>query len=400
MKDTIAKGSGNSRTLASVPNFLTLYPTYEAFAQALIDRTLPIDLGPLNPSGLAQKGDDLNKANLLTDPTAELLGLDSTAVPNDALMALYAFAKGMAQIKATVHDASGNPFANIPVTGLTDVMGNTPVFTNAAGVAVGYSMSGSKTFSTANILDLTSVSKTVSVAAGNLYEVELVPARRNFALFQSSVAKLYITDAVDNVDVSVVSGGGNGEAGTFINSAIYTSGKGGNTGTSSTEYGIDMSEKLNTFVSLIVGGSNGGTSNFLDVEAKVSSSGGGNSVTVNRGSGRIRGGNGSPVNYNYLSSFTDSALCGGNGGGGSVGDASQLTDEISGGNGSSPFGGDGGWNLKGSGASATSAGFPGTGYGGAGGGGGATDSNVSRSGGAGYHGVVSVRIHFKEGITV
>lgn len=71
MKDTIIKNSGNSRTLASTPNFLTLYPTYEAFGQALINRELPIDLGPLNPAGCEVVGSDLSKETLMSDGTEQ-----------------------------------------------------------------------------------------------------------------------------------------------------------------------------------------------------------------------------------------------------------------------------------------------------------------------------------------
>lgn len=88
MKDTIIKGTGNSRTLKSVANFLTLYPTYEAFAQAIIEGTLPIDIGPLKPDGIVQAGDPLNKATLLSDETAALYGKDGTAVPDDILAAI------------------------------------------------------------------------------------------------------------------------------------------------------------------------------------------------------------------------------------------------------------------------------------------------------------------------
>lgn len=88
MQDTISKNTGNSRTLASVPNFLTLYPTYEDFARALINRELPIDLGPINPAGVSQKGTDLNKANILKDATAALFGLGPDAVLDDVLNAI------------------------------------------------------------------------------------------------------------------------------------------------------------------------------------------------------------------------------------------------------------------------------------------------------------------------
>lgn len=385
MKDTIIKGSGNSRMLASVPNFLTLFPSYEAFGQALIKGELPIDLGPLNAAGLEQRGNDLNKATLLQDATAELLGLDNSAVPNDALMALYAFSKGMAQIRVTVKDASGNPFANIPVTGLSDVLGNTPVFTNENGVAVGYSMSGSRTFSTANILDITSVSKSVSVSAGNLYSVELVAARRNFALFESSVANLYITDSVDTVDVSAVSGGQNGGDRASDYSA---SGAGGNSGTSAIGYNINVSDG---FFALTVGGSNGGTSSFLGVDAKVSTFGGGAPLLTDG-----NGNSGTPVDYDYFTSFSETSKCCGNGGSG--GKSSHMTVSYSEGYGSAPFGGSGGV------ASVQYAdripGNPGKGPGGAGGGSGCHSNSGARGGGGGHKGVVSVRIHFKEGITI
>ena len=83
MQDGIIKGTGNSWNLKSVPNFLTLYPTYEAFVQALIDGTLPVDLNGMNPAGWSQMGTMLNKANLLKDATAALYGLGAEAVPDE-----------------------------------------------------------------------------------------------------------------------------------------------------------------------------------------------------------------------------------------------------------------------------------------------------------------------------
>ena len=105
MQDTSLKGTGNSRTLGSVPNLLTLYPTYEAFAQALINKTLPIDLGPLNPAGVQKMGTDLNTANLLKAATAALLGLPATAVPDQAFSAIKSLinsAESLANTKAKI----------------------------------------------------------------------------------------------------------------------------------------------------------------------------------------------------------------------------------------------------------------------------------------------------------
>ena len=88
MTDTVIKGGGNSRSLKTVPNALTMYPTHEAMIAAMVDGSFPIDLGPLNDAGLRQHGTDLNKANLLSDETAALYGKDASAVPDDVLAAI------------------------------------------------------------------------------------------------------------------------------------------------------------------------------------------------------------------------------------------------------------------------------------------------------------------------
>ena len=89
MKDFVPKGTGNSRFLKSVSNFLSLYPSYEDFVAALVAGTLPIDLNGINAEGVTQVGTGLTKANFLTDATATALEL-SQADPtvNDALYAL------------------------------------------------------------------------------------------------------------------------------------------------------------------------------------------------------------------------------------------------------------------------------------------------------------------------
>ena len=88
MQDGIIKGTGNSRYLKSISNFLQQYPTYQDFVAALVAGTLPIDLNGINETGWDQLGTALNKANLLSDETAEALGLTSEAVPDDAFGAL------------------------------------------------------------------------------------------------------------------------------------------------------------------------------------------------------------------------------------------------------------------------------------------------------------------------
>lgn len=76
MKDMVPKGTGNSRYLKSVANFMTLYPTYADFVAALVAGTLPVDFNGINSAGCDEVGTPLNKASLLTDSTFARLGVD------------------------------------------------------------------------------------------------------------------------------------------------------------------------------------------------------------------------------------------------------------------------------------------------------------------------------------
>lgn len=94
MQDGIINGTGNSRYLKSISNFLAQYPTYQDFVAALVAGTLPIDLNGINETGWDQLGTALNKENLLSDETAEAFGdllnpaVPGQPVPNDAILAL------------------------------------------------------------------------------------------------------------------------------------------------------------------------------------------------------------------------------------------------------------------------------------------------------------------------
>lgn len=83
MKDGIIKGTGNSRYLKSVPNALSLYPTYASLINALVAGNFPIDLNGLNLGGWNDPGTPLNKATFLKDDTAAIYGLGEDAVPDD-----------------------------------------------------------------------------------------------------------------------------------------------------------------------------------------------------------------------------------------------------------------------------------------------------------------------------
>lgn len=89
MHDSIPKGTGNSRFLKSVSDFMEKYPTYQDFAAALVAGTMPVDIG-LNADGWLVLGMALAKMNLLRDETATALGIDNPAdaTVDDAFLAL------------------------------------------------------------------------------------------------------------------------------------------------------------------------------------------------------------------------------------------------------------------------------------------------------------------------
>lgn len=87
MKDFIPKGTGNSRFLKSVADFMARYPTYADFAAALIAGTLPVDFNGINAAGVAEMGTPLNRQTMLSPEVQALLGLPDDATPSDALLA-------------------------------------------------------------------------------------------------------------------------------------------------------------------------------------------------------------------------------------------------------------------------------------------------------------------------
>ena len=115
MQDGIIKGTGNSRYLKSISNFLTQYPTYQDFVAALVAGTLPIDLNGINETGWDQLGTALNKANLLSDETVAAYGdllqpkTPGNPVVDDALRAAAAVVyAGNCKIEYGSYTGTGN----------------------------------------------------------------------------------------------------------------------------------------------------------------------------------------------------------------------------------------------------------------------------------------------------
>lgn len=85
MKDSILKGTGNSRFLKSAVPAGTSWADALAMLQA---GTFPIDFNGINTDGFQQVGTPLNKANLLKDATAAQIGLPPSTTPDGMFQAL------------------------------------------------------------------------------------------------------------------------------------------------------------------------------------------------------------------------------------------------------------------------------------------------------------------------
>ena len=108
MTDTIIKGTGNSRTIKTVPNIKAMVSSLDDLLDLFI-AGFPVDILGLNPTGVQVAGTDLTKGNLLTDETATGMGLTSSATPNDALAKLHALvttAQNTANLRALITSGS------------------------------------------------------------------------------------------------------------------------------------------------------------------------------------------------------------------------------------------------------------------------------------------------------
>ena len=90
-----------------------------------------------------QEGTPLNKASLLKDSTAALLGLPKTAVPDDAFVALV-LGQGVYGYRVKVQLSDGTPVEGATVSGIQPLTGSTLV-TGADGTVLGKSTSASVT---------------------------------------------------------------------------------------------------------------------------------------------------------------------------------------------------------------------------------------------------------------
>lgn len=396
MLDGIIKGTGDSRYLKSVSDFLTKYPSYADFAAALIAGTLPVDFNGINTAGWQKTGTPLNKANLLSDATAAKFAAETPDTVNAALglltennMELLLSICRRRCVKVTAVMSNGAPAVGQAISGINPIIGST-VITDKNGIALGYATANSTTvsISATNYIDVTGDSKQIATPEDSITDVTLTVRLVSYVKLTKSQSVKF-SPLLKSLSVTAVGGGGGGGCGSLVNS---WGGRGGGGGYVTAQTAIAFS--ADTSYALIVGaggtgekitvnidqfGSDGGTSTFLGLSALGGHTGGTGADAIGNGNGGANSLSNNPVSHDGGQGSN------GFGGGGGGGAYATANDWVFGGLGGSPAGGQGGgasYNARNPGNNGTD------GYGGGGGGGGQGGSNYGGVGGNGGCGCV------------
>ena len=403
MKDFVIKGNGNSRYLKSSLEGIT---TWEQFRVALAAGTLPVDLNGINPEGFQQLGDPLNKATLLKDVTASILGLPNTAVPDDAFLALT-IGVGTYGYRVKIQLADGTPVEGATVSGITALTGSTLV-SGADGIVLGKSTSQTVTIGcTSPYIDQAAPANQSVTATGTITDVTLTLTSITDMITVTSSKTTKVSPMAKTMDVTAVGGGGGG--GGYNQNSRYDGAGAGGGGYVSSKIGVECADKLLKIAlggrgsgsnyadgNVSAGGSGGDTSLQIDGVSALTANGGkggagGSSGPTAGGSGNGSGGNGGryenvaqPGGSGSGYIFNDSRLGLAGGGGGGGGFSGNNATDATAKSGGLPYGGKGGTQEG------TYSGTSGSGPGGGGGGAGSTNGN----GGAGSSGQMYLRFHF------
>ena len=344
-----------------------------------------------------QEGTPLNKASLLKDATAALLGLGTDAVPDDAFVALV-LGQGVYGYRVRVQLADGTPVEGSTVSGIQPLTGSTLV-TGADGTVLGKSASASVTIGcTSPYIDQKAPAAQTVTKTGTITDVTLTLESITDMLTISSSKTAKISSMAKTVDI-FASGGGGGGAHSSQN-ATGDGGPGGGGGYASNKLNVPIPG--NTDLKIVIGaggiggssdnspngGDGGETTVSLNNVIILTASGGLGGTKTAAGAGNGPGGLGASREDTNIAKgsaasvpvFNDSSIgikTGGGGGGGGNTYANNY------GRGGSPNGGNGGSHD-------TAAENGGLG----GGGGGGYYYETNTAGGNGGPGIVYLRFHF------
>lgn len=273
------------------------------------------------------KVDGWNKSQVLSDLTRELLGLESTSIPDDAFIALT-IGKDSKAYRVKVTYPNGQPAVGFTVGGLTAFPALSLV-TNANGIVMGSSTSANPTITVAQKYDDVK-SYSGSFASTRMItdcNIKLSYNDTPIEIFSSQTITGTISSYATGISYILVGGGGTGGGeGIYGASGVWKkSGGGGRGGGYITEGNFNLSttsDSQNVSFQVVIGsagdnssssnryGNDGGTSQLYSIQS-------GTSVLINS----ANGGKGRQTRYNTGSrreSPYKVNLWGGNGGKGGV----------------------------------------------------------------------------------
>lgn len=333
-----------------------------------------------------QPGTPLNKATLLKDVTASILGLPNTAVPDDAFLALT-IGVGTYGFRVKIQLADGTPVEGATVSGIEALTGSTLV-SGADGIVLGKSTSKTVTIGcTSPYIDQAAPASQSVTATGTITDVTLTLTAITGAISITSSQTVKVSPMAKTMDVTAVGGGGGGSG---ASSPDYQKSQGGGGGGGGNTVTV-LAEPLGSYrenISIVVGaggsggiysnskpsgnecdGSDGGTTSVNlggQIQIVSATGGGGGKIgwsssaagkggtSINGGSGGDGGYGGTAATYRGLSGnpstayiFNDESL-GLAGGGGGAGSGWYYTDSYPQASAGLPNGGLGGGALSGS----------------------------------------------------
>lgn len=270
-----------------------------------------------------QEGTPLNKATLLKDYTANLLGLPNTAVPDDALLALI-IGVGAYGYRVKIQLADGTPAEGATVSGIEALTGSTLV-SGANGIVLGKSTSQTVTIGcTSPYIDQADPVSQRVTATGTITDVTLTLINNTDIITITSSKTSKISSMAKTVDICAVGGGGGGSGSADADYQKAQGGGGGGGGNIVNVLAKSLTSYAKKSISIIVGsggaggkysstrpsgnecnGSSGGTTSVIlgeQIEIATATGGGGGQIGLSRdapGSGgtSINGGSGGNGGY-------------------------------------------------------------------------------------------------------
>lgn len=156
-----------------------------------------------------QEGTPLNKATLLKDVTASILGLPDTAVPDDAFLALT-IGVGTYGYRVKIQLEDGTPVEGATVSGIEALTGSTLV-SGQDGIVLGKSTSKTVTISCASpYIDQAAPDSRVVTSTGTITDVTLTLTSITDIITITSSKISKISSMAKTVDICAVGGGGGG----------------------------------------------------------------------------------------------------------------------------------------------------------------------------------------------